>query len=103
MALGSEVLRDESDEDAHGLLGVDFPAVDEVPQAELGIEDRPDPRAGRGVDLAVGAAGFSVTTSGRAVLVAGSTVAVALLGLYACGSPKSACSASPPALRGQCY
>jgi len=31
------------------------------------------------------AAGFSVTTSGRAVLVAGSTVAVALLGLYACG------------------
>jgi hypothetical protein len=40
------VLRDESDEDAGGLLGVDFPAVDEVPQAELGIEDRPDPRAG---------------------------------------------------------
>ena len=31
------------------------------------------------------AAGFSVTTSGRAVLVAGSTVAVALLGLYASG------------------
>jgi putative drug exporter of the RND superfamily len=31
------------------------------------------------------AAGFCVTTSGRAVLVAGSTVAVALLGLYACG------------------
>jgi len=31
------------------------------------------------------AAGFCVTTSGRAVLVAGSTVAVALLGLYASG------------------
>jgi len=31
------------------------------------------------------AAGFCVTTSGRAVLLAGSTVAVALLGLYACG------------------
>jgi putative drug exporter of the RND superfamily len=31
------------------------------------------------------AAGFCVTTSGRAVLLAASTVAVALLGLYACG------------------
>jgi putative drug exporter of the RND superfamily len=47
------VVLDDPDQDVGGLLGVDVPGVDEVPQAELGVEDRPDPRAGCCVGLSM--------------------------------------------------